>query len=220
MAEKKERKQVQEEEPAGAPEWMITFSDCMTLLLTFFVLLLSFATFDPDTLPVLGMSFARSLPTLGLSSKDKQDSMYEKQLSNEKVKQVDGTEIPNDSTSQTSNFMKEKKPLDFRNLKVFTIESKEFFWGKGSAISKEGREVLDALAQFVNHQTGRIVISENGPDGDIRLGLDRSMAIMYYLTKNHKIEESRFSVTAATTLRSPPKQRQLEITLLDRSVYE
>ncbi|BCO08540.1 chemotaxis protein MotB [Desulfolithobacter dissulfuricans] len=36
----------QEECPAGAPLWMVTFSDLVTLLLTFFVLLLSMATMD------------------------------------------------------------------------------------------------------------------------------------------------------------------------------
>ena len=35
-----------EEEPAGTPAWMVTFSDLMTLLLTFFVLLLSMAVID------------------------------------------------------------------------------------------------------------------------------------------------------------------------------
>ena len=45
---------VQEEEaaaelkcPAGAPLWMVTYSDLVTLLLTFFVLLLSMANMDP-----------------------------------------------------------------------------------------------------------------------------------------------------------------------------
>ncbi len=37
----------QEECPPGAPLWMTTFSDLVTLLLTFFVLLLSMATMDP-----------------------------------------------------------------------------------------------------------------------------------------------------------------------------
>ena len=30
----------------GAPEWVVTFSDMMSLLLTFFILLLSFSTLD------------------------------------------------------------------------------------------------------------------------------------------------------------------------------
>jgi chemotaxis protein MotB len=34
----------QEEEPHGAPTWVVTFADLMSLLLTFFVLMLSFST--------------------------------------------------------------------------------------------------------------------------------------------------------------------------------
>lgn len=37
----------QEKCPLGAPLWMVTFSDLVTLLLTFFVLLLSMASMDP-----------------------------------------------------------------------------------------------------------------------------------------------------------------------------
>jgi len=49
-----EEEQVQEEQKetkcrcaAGAPAWMVTYSDLVTLLLTFFVLLLSMASMDP-----------------------------------------------------------------------------------------------------------------------------------------------------------------------------
>lgn len=41
------RKRKQEEE-GGAPKWLVTFSDLMSLLLTFFVLLLSFSTISEE----------------------------------------------------------------------------------------------------------------------------------------------------------------------------
>ncbi len=211
---------IQEEEPGGAPEWMVTFSDCMTLLLTFFVLLLSFSSFDKETLPALGQSLAKSLPSIGQSGSEKRDSMHEKQPSSQEVKRAEGTEIPSNTVEQTTNFMKEKKPLDFQNLKVFTIESRQFFWGRGYALSGDGREVLNSLANYLKHRTGRIVISENGPDGETSLGLHRSIAVMDYLTKKHALDKARFNISCVTTMRQPPRKRQLEITLLDRSIYE
>ena len=42
-----EKKKEKKSEPAGAPLWMVTYSDLVTLLLTFFVLLLSMASMDP-----------------------------------------------------------------------------------------------------------------------------------------------------------------------------
>jgi chemotaxis protein MotB len=51
MAEEKsqppQKKCKKSECPAGAPAWMVTYSDLVTLLLTFFVLLLSMANMDP-----------------------------------------------------------------------------------------------------------------------------------------------------------------------------
>jgi len=52
MAEEQTPQQEEQKEtkcvcPAGAPAWMVTYSDLVTLLLTFFVLLLSMASMDP-----------------------------------------------------------------------------------------------------------------------------------------------------------------------------
>ena len=47
MAEEEEKKEACPDCPAGAPAWMTTYSDLVTLLLTFFVLLLSMANMDP-----------------------------------------------------------------------------------------------------------------------------------------------------------------------------
>ena len=44
MGKKREKKK--EEKSGGAPEWMVTYSDMVTLLLTFFVMLLAMASFE------------------------------------------------------------------------------------------------------------------------------------------------------------------------------
>ena len=115
-----------EEESGGAPEWMVTFCDCMTLLLTFFVLLLSFATFHKETLPQLGQSFAQALPSMGLSPSERKESALEKMSTDDPGKQTEGSETPTQAKQQTGNYMREKRALDFRNLKVFCAPSETF----------------------------------------------------------------------------------------------
>ena len=66
------RRQLEEEEEIGAPEWMVTFSDCMTLLLTFFVLLLSFSSFDDDIFRKLRVFFAKELCAVDPLTKEKE----------------------------------------------------------------------------------------------------------------------------------------------------
>ncbi len=47
QTQQEEQKETKPKCPAGAPAWMVTYSDLVTLLLTFFVLLLSMASMDP-----------------------------------------------------------------------------------------------------------------------------------------------------------------------------
>ena len=59
MAKKK-----QEESSEGAPEWMVTFSDMTTLLLTFFVMLIAMANFDKVKYETVKASFKDSMGIL------------------------------------------------------------------------------------------------------------------------------------------------------------
>jgi len=217
----RQRPEVEEEEPVGAPEWMVTFSDSMMLLLTFFVLLLSFAGFGKETLPGLSASFTKALPPIWPSDSTQKESLWE----NEQVGGIEevevGTETRTLAVEGISKFMKEKEPLDFRNLKVFSVPSNSFFWGSGTAISSSGRTMLDAFAVFLRSIPSRVVISENGPAGTGQTGLDRAWSVFEYMTKKEGLKKEMFSITTSTmTLQSNQQQRTLEITLLERNVYE
>lgn len=50
--------------PAGAPEWMTTYSDMVTLLLTFFILMFSFSSVDAQKFESMMRSFQGSLGIL------------------------------------------------------------------------------------------------------------------------------------------------------------
>lgn len=54
------RKQREEEASAGAPEWIVTFSDMVSLLVTFFVMLMSFSTISTNDSMMIVEAFAMS----------------------------------------------------------------------------------------------------------------------------------------------------------------
>ncbi len=219
MAELK--KKVEEDEPAGAPDWMVTFSDCMTLLLTFFVLILSFSSFKPKTLGSLASSFAHAMPAVGLSFTSEKESVHDNQQARELEKINDGSETRTVTDKSTSNFMKEKKPLDFKNLKVFTVPSNRIFLGNGAVLSKEGKELCEKFVKFLQKMPSRIVVSENGGGYNKDIGLTRALAILDQMTRGTGISRTRFNITSSSLMMGKTDdERYVEITLLEPGIYE
>jgi chemotaxis protein MotB len=54
------KKKKEDEAPAGAPEWIVTFSDMISLLVTFFVMLMSFSTMEEREEMVISAAFANA----------------------------------------------------------------------------------------------------------------------------------------------------------------
>ncbi len=136
------RNKTETDEPAGAPEWMVTFSDCMTLLLTFFVLLLSFSSFDENVFRRLRSIFSESLSTVSKAVKKNRDA-FAPATQLQTLKEVDkGSEKPTLTIGKESNLKEETEPSDFYNRKVFYISSGRIFWGNGTVISYHGYKTL------------------------------------------------------------------------------
>ena len=241
------KKQAEEDGPAGAPEWMVTFSDCMTLLLTFFVLLLSFSSFDDRIFRQLKDIFANDLPAVAPNNKTDRDSFLSTIQIQATADLDEGSEKPTLEKGIQDRTKEETQPVDFHSRRVFLIESKRIFWGKGAAISSEGRNIMSLMASFLKEMSSRIVISENGPEddgGDEQLALARAWAVLRYFSTEQNLDKKRFSISATSTfvrssLTIPRKmgadqvspkstepvnarqehERMLEIVLLERSIY-
>ena len=216
-----------EDEP-GAPEWMLTFSDCMTLLLTFFVLLLTFSDVGRDTIPALRNGFRRVMPGFKLS-----DKMYRNTLS--KVMDVEPVEATLEGSEHatleqgTGGLLKETEELrDPYEPRVFLIPSSKVFAGRATAISPEGRRILDTLAAYLKRITNGVVISEYKASGlttENANGLARASAVVDYLTTKGGLERNRFGISAGGTAieqsRQGGKQTSggvLEIVLLGQGI--
>jgi chemotaxis protein MotB len=227
-------KQAEPDEAPGAPEWMVTFSDCMTLLLTFFVLLLSFSSFDDKVFWKLKAIFSGSQSGLGKPDETGKDAFLPARQIEHTADLYAGSEKPTLVGGMEDRLKQETEPVDFRRWKVFLISSKRIFWGKGTVISSEGRNIMTTMASFLEEVPGRVVISENGParlldedkSGDSKyFGLPRAWAVVEYLTTRQNLNKDWFSISAASTMpqessgSDEPDERTVEIVLLERSLY-
>jgi len=231
MARRKKQPTGPDEAP-GAPEWMVTFSDCMTLLLTFFVLLLSFSAFDEDILKKIAGSFNESFSYLGKNKAKNKESFLATSQFVSGVKLEEGSETPTLQQGQSDGVREEVEEVDYVNRKVFVNPSSKMFWARGSTISSNGQQTLLNVANFLKEIPGRVVISENGPEHDEnnQLGLVRAWEVFEYFTNKTGLNRNRFSISSQSTLSNgavgpEPSQesggdgRRLEIVILDRRLY-
>jgi len=229
------KKQVESDETPGAPEWMVTFSDCMTLLLTFFVLLLSFSSFDDDRIFLrLKIIYSKALTSITPMTRAERDALLYLPPVRYVAELGKGSETATMERGTKDGLMKETRIIDITTGLAFLIPSENFFWAKGSALSVKGRHILDTMTPFLKASPSRIVISENGPSDNQfseYFGLPRAWAVMEYLTEEKKIDSDRFSISADGTLAQesladgkpvpgrPETERTVEIVLLQRSIY-
>jgi len=219
-----------EESIGGAPEWMVTFSDCMTLLLTFFVLLLSFSSYDDKNFKKMTTSLSTALPSISVAATRSRDSVV---MRDEIIYQRDrdkGSESPTEDQSMEGNIKESSNTISFDDRKVFLIPSDQLFLGGGTGFSKKGRELLSKLGQLLDHYNNKIVISENkqsSVESANSLGYQRAWQTMEYLIKNSPLDKNRFAITACSTvstanlsnsLKNGRSGRIVEIVLLDKSL--
>ncbi|MHC4211802.1 MAG: flagellar motor protein MotB [Planctomycetota bacterium] len=231
----RKKKQIESDEPAGAPEWMVTFSDCMTLLLTFFVLLLSFSSFDKDDFDKLKVIFTKALPSVNPTAKRDRDAIVSKsQIQRLPVELDKGSEYPTLAPGMEAYEKQEKDHENFRERKVFLIPSKQVFYGQGIIISGEGKGTLSKMAEYLKKMPERIVITERtvvDSKKSAQLGLGRSWALIDFFTTNNNMDKNRFNISVQSTLaesnphqnrlnsKTSPEERTVEIVLLERSIY-
>jgi len=229
------RKQPPPEEEPGAPEWMLTFSDCMTLLLTFFVLLITFSA--PGSGPTIRQTrdfFRKIMPGLGRSDERYHNALLNTLGAIAAESGATGSETPTSETAGRANLKEDFASKDLSSRRVFLIPSESIFWGRGTTISLQGRDILEAMAYLLKKVPDRVIVSEGGyrggKEGD-NLSLQRAWAVLNYLAAEQHLGTDRFSLSVTGTVHrenaqarvqaqsGAAGQRMVEIVLLERSLY-
>jgi hypothetical protein len=212
----------EEEGGEGAPLWIISFADMISLLMAFFVMLSTFSNFgsgEAAKLQKVGKAALAPNYYGGWFIRPQHAAMGPKAVvagQDEK-----GSEKPTLDQGSGKGLLAESGPKDFRTRKIFLIESKKVFWGSGTALSSDGRDFLDILVSYLGKLPDRIIISENAPLGSGELGILRAVTVIEYLGAKG-ISKNRCGVAAVGL--SPQNNFQtehmLEVTLLDEGAYK
>jgi len=216
-----------DEGPPGVAPWLVTFSDCMTLLLCFFVLLTTFSSFDEQALRQL----QGVIRTPGMDSIFEDRTIRDSHLE-PRPREVDhtaaGSRMPD---HQEPKLILNPKPpreiLDydaFRDKQVFYIPVDRMFWGNGVRLTGEGAARLDLLADLLRAVPCRVIVAGNagqrGPSA--AQALRQGWAIIDYFTDRRKLSPGRFSLSASR--RAAPDRFDgkpvMEITLMARDVLK
>jgi len=211
----------------GVGLWYVSFSDMITLLLSFFVIMTTFSSFDKDAQKRF-RGVIRSIANYSIFPS--RQSLKDSYLPNPEG-QADyterGSEVSTDSEPKET-WQPRKMPWiastdAYRDRKTFYIPSGQMFWGKGSRLTPNGKGVLHRIAQFVHRVPCQVTIREVAPEGggDLEARLERAWSLRAFFSNEAKLPKEWFNISATSAM--PPgsgraiQEPMMEVRLVARS---
>ncbi len=201
------RKRQSDEAKKGAPEWMATYSDMMTLLLCFFVLLFAMSTIDIQKFQAVVQSMNGSLGVL-----DQGTTVNMEPLINN---------FPNDSPSETNEEFKQLKAeieefleenelqgsvmveINERGLLIRFMDKVLFDSGKAD-LKPAAQQIIFKVSEILKETINNIKIEGHTDNRPIRtqrfpsnweLSSQRASNVLHYLEESCGIEKTRLSTS-------------------------
>lgn len=206
------RKKVQRDEPSG-DEWLATYSDCVTLLMTFFVLLYAMSSTDEAKMRAFSQAFR------SVMAGEVGDSILEYNLYNGDVPliggetptdTVDGENIEESMYYQVSKFVKEHELeaaveiIETEQGVAIQVRESILFETSKSTLREDSKEVLSSIAELLSSIDNTIVVeghTDNRPistaefPSNWELSVDRAVNVVKYFVENTGIDPKRLSAT-------------------------
>lgn len=212
----KERKPRKTESSSpGAPAWMATFSDMMTLLLTFFILLYSFSSIDAQKFKEITESLQSVLSGEASSSIiEQQGPNNELPLDNPTYEEDEDELDPQISESTLNMYNDVKEYVETQGLQaevsvslnksgVFVNIREAILFESGEAVIKDtGKSLLSELEGLflsfeneivVEGHTDNVPHSSNDYETNWELSAGRALAVVRYLSEEKSISGGRLS---------------------------
>lgn len=237
------RRRKQEEGKAGAPEWMTTFSDLMTLLLCFFVLLFAFSTIDLRKFSAVIQSFQGSLGVLEGGKTLEELQYIEDALNEDKTtKQLEELEDFKKLKEQMEEYLNENGmeqqilvDLETRGL-LLRFKDNVLFDSGHAALKPVAKQTLKFIADLLKqdefimkyirvegHTDSDPIINSKKFPTNWELSVTRASNVVRFLIEEAGIEAKRLSASGYSqyhpvapndTYENKAKNRRVDIVIL------
>lgn len=232
-----------EDPPIAIPEWVVTFGDMMSLLLTFFIMLVSLSEIkEEEKYQALVDSMRRqfgytqSLDSLSPGDSRPRTSAFTVLATTGRAKRDDTAKggVPDPAPKG-----EEPQVRIIRPGRQTAVGSVIFFPADDATLDATARRVLDSTAEQLRGKPQKVEIrGHTSPQTAARalarvepmdLGYARSRAVMEYLVEQHDLDVRRFRISSAgnhepmhassdpSAMQSNPR---VEVFLLDESVSD
>lgn len=224
---KSKRNEPEEEQDEGTPAWMVTYSDLVTLLLTFFILLFSMATLDKQKFIDVAESLRNSFMHTGggeMFDTNKGKNMMAIMDNNNgfatQPKEGDSTDGDNgkrkatmedvvkelEKTIEEENIGNNVKLLETEDKVILRIDSVILFDSGEADIKKSGLSVLDKIGKMLRKLDNNIIVeghTDNVPIHSLlypsnwELSAKRSINVVLFLTGQSEIPSEQLTSAAS-----------------------
>ena len=192
----------------GGASWMETYSDMVTLLLTFFIMLYAMSTIDSQKYAAIVASFSKAM----------NPEAYYQQMEDEKLQEAvvsideDVEEETSDELDMLYTLLKQYVEKSELEQQVYVSKAEEYvfirfsdsvtFRGYSDILEQSGKEILDVLAEgleLVDEYVEEVVIAGHTAkveydytDIDRSLSTNRANVVLKYLDDKKVIDPAKY----------------------------
>ena len=176
----------------GAPAWMTTYGDMITLLLCFFVILLTMMEMRKDKVTRTSRQFQKQFGVL--PAYRAQQQVFKQPQTMTDIQAFVLRRGPKGKTTSVKTIREDQRT-------AITIGGTELFRPDSAELTPQGKQMLqEDIAPTLRGYQNRIDVrghtASSGYEDGWYLGFQRAYAVMSYLSEEGKISKRRFRVTS------------------------